>query len=426
MPRPECPCEDKVILLYEFCSQAPHRRQRILSPCAPPVVCSAHSAWIASGRRGTWNAGGAKAQGTHVSVAVKRQEQGGHHAERIPSGSSFSAETPSSSSWPPSIAVDRPGDLTTFLSRRSLWTKKKQKFLFHKYMAAHCRVDSVCRAGEAAVEEGGYGAVAAARRPAGSAIGRFARCCAVLAVAALAVAALAGASGDTKPAGLAATWGYAGTGAHTLVMLRQRDIGSLLDHAHQLELEATEATVATTKGSEADAAAGEEAASSPASVAESAEPTEADEDPSLVAMGVKDVPVPTLEPRALVNGVEPGAIALYPGEPDPDANGSQADLDIMHDIEQDEMERPPPGYQGMISMNVCATHSPQQPCAHWCSPFGTHAVVRAYRPGMPCPLTCHPLPVSLAHVLTLVHLRGSLTVKRSRFCTARVGSLGCQ
>jgi hypothetical protein len=293
-------------------------------------------------------------------------------------------------------------------------------------MAAHCRVDSVCRAGEAAVEEGGYGAVAAARRPAGSAIGRFARCCAVLAVAALAVAALAGASGDTKPAGLAATWGYAGTGAHTLVMLRQRDIGSLLDHAHQLELEATEATVATTEGSEAAAAAGEEAASSPASVAESAEPTEADEDPSLVAMGVKDVPVPTLEPRALVNGVEPGAIALYPGEPDPDANGSQADLDIMHDIEQDEMERPPPGYQGMISMNVCATHSPQQPCAHWCSPFGTHAVVRAYRPGMPCPLTCHPLPVSLAHVLTLVHLRGSLTVKRSRFCTARVGSLGCQ
>jgi hypothetical protein len=277
------------------------------------------------------------------------------------------------------------------------------------------------------VEEGGYGAVAAARRPAGSALGRFARCCAVLAVAAFAVAALAGASGDTEPAGLAATWGYAGTGAHTLAMLRQRDIGSLLNQAHQLQLEATEATGATTKGSEAAADAGEEAASSPASLAESAEPTEADEDPSLVAMGVKDVPVPKLEPRALTHGVTPDKISLYPGEPDPDENGSQGDLDIMHDEEQDEMEAPPPGYQGQISMNVCATHSPATTPRTLVLAFGTYAVVvRAYRPGMPCPLTCHTPPVSLTRVLTLVHLRDSLTGKRSRFCTARVGNLGCQ
>ena len=234
-------------------------------------------------------------------------------------------------------------------------------------MAAHCgstcqqSVVSVERAGEAVLEEGGYGAVASARRPAGSALGRFSRCCAVLAVAAFAVAALAGASGDTEPAGLAATWGYAGTSTHTMAMLRQRDISSLLDQAHRLQLEAAGATT------EAAAAAGEEAASSPASVAQSAEPTEADLDPSLVAMGVKDVPVPKLEPRALHSGVKPDEIALYPGESDPDENGSQGDLDIQHDVEQDEMEPPPPGYQGMITMNVCTAPpptNPQQPRAH--------------------------------------------------------------
>lgn len=237
-------------------------------------------------------------------------------------------------------------------------------------MVAHCpcpqSVVSVSRAGEAAVEEGGYGAVSAAQRPAGSALGRFVRCCAVLAVATFAFAALSGAYRDTEPAGLAATWGYAGTGAHTLAMLRQRDIGSLLDHAHQLQLEAA----ATTEDQlQLMAAATTEAASSPASVAESAEPSEADSDPGLKAMGVEDVPIPKLQPRALHNGVEPDQIALYPDEVDADANGEQADLDIIHDEEQDEMDDPPPGYQGMISMNVCATHSPAETQGeHWCLP----------------------------------------------------------
>ena len=164
----------------------------------------------------------------------------------------------------------------------------------------------VPRAGEAAAEEG-YGAVSAARRPAGSALGRVARCCAVVAAAAVVVAAVAGGAGDPDvPADLTATRGYAGADARARALLRQQSAAG--SRMSQLQLEA-----------------GVEAVAPPAGANETQKHT---------ARG------------------NPQSVQLYPGEPDPDENGSDADWEIIRDEEQDEMFDPPDGYQGAFLIKV--------------------------------------------------------------------------
>jgi hypothetical protein len=179
----------------------------------------------------------------------------------------------------------------------------------------------VPRAGEAAAEEG-YGAVSAARRPAGSALGRVARCCAVVAAAAVAVAAVASAAGGAAVrADLAATRGYAGTDARARAMLRQSAVGNRMS---QLQLEEGVEAVAPPDDAGSDG----------------------DETKDKVARG------------------NPTSVQLYPGEPDPDENGSAADWDIIHDEEQDEMFDPPDGYQGAYQIKVRACRLPPWRTGH--------------------------------------------------------------
>jgi hypothetical protein len=56
-----------------------------------------------------------------------------------------------------------------------------------------------------------------------------------------------------------------------------------------------------------------------------------------------------------------GDAALYPGEVDADG-AIKADRSIMEDEQEDEMETPPPGYQGQITLKVRISSVPARLC----------------------------------------------------------------